>query len=355
MKTFKTRFMRVIIILLSLMLLLPAGAFAKSFGKIVAFGDSLSDHHGLEKYIGLYNPVTNLNGALEAWTNGDVWVEYLAAIMGATLENDAIAGAMTDGHENADIQAMSDHGQLPQLGLVGQINRYVDANPAFVAKDTLFTIWIGGNDLLQYARGESTATSVNALLNNAIDNIINSMSKLAGDGATHFLVLNLPDLGKTPAFNSRTPAEIAAITTLTVAFNSALETGLTNFKKLFPEVTIYTFDVYTYMNQMIGGGAFPNTTGTYMALDANGNYTGAVNGPADDYLFWDSIHPTTKAHEMVAVNVDKQITDADTHDNDDNSCFITSVRTPMHDGMTAVMIIAVFSIAGIAGWVRKNH
>jgi phospholipase/lecithinase/hemolysin len=353
MKTFKTSFKPVVIILLSLVLLLPAGSFAKSFDKIIAFGDSLSDHHGLEAYLGLYHPVDNPNGVLEAWTNGDVWVEYLADIMDATLDNNAIAGAMTDGHESEQVQALSDQGLLPQLGLVGQVNSFSDENPAFVAKDTLFTIWIGGNDLLEYGRGESDAASVDALLNDAIDNIINSMSKLAGEGATHFIVLNLPDLGKTPAYNSRTPAEIAGATTLSVMFNTALETGLTNFEKLFPEITIYKLDVYTYMNQMIADDEFANTTGTYMTLDENGDYTGAVNGPADDYLFWDNIHPTTKAHELVAINADELIADVE-DDDDDDSCFISSVSTPMNYQTVTMMVFAVFSISGIASWLRKK-
>ncbi|MFZ2634484.1 MAG: SGNH/GDSL hydrolase family protein [Desulfosalsimonadaceae bacterium] len=356
MKTIKISFKRVVIILLSLMLLLPAGAFAKSFDKIIAFGDSLSDHHGLEAYLGLYHPVNNPNGVLEAWTNGDVWVEYLADIMDATLDNNAIAGAMTDGHESEQIQALSDQGLLPQLGLVGQVNSFSNEDPVFVADETLFTIWIGGNDLLEYGRGESDATSVDALLNDAIDNVINSMSKLAGEGATHFLVLNLPDLGKTPAFNSRTPAEIAAATTLSFTYNTALETGLTNFKKSFPGITVYTFDVYTYMNQMISNGTFKNPTGTYMVLDENGDYTGAVNEPASDYLFWDSIHPTTSAHELVAINADKEIadTDKDNDDDDDDSCFIASASNPINHRVLTVMMLAVFSITGIAGWLRKN-
>ncbi len=77
----------------------PAESVAKSFNTLIAFGDSLSDHHGLEAYLGSYDPVSNPTGALEAWTNGDVWVEYLADILNADLDNNAIAGAMTEGHE----------------------------------------------------------------------------------------------------------------------------------------------------------------------------------------------------------------------------------------------------------------
>ena len=240
----KTRLLPLIIVLLSVMLTFPSVSFAISYLKIIAFGDSLSDHGGLQSVIGPYDPVLNPNGALEAWTNGDVWVEYLADILNADLDNNAIAGAMTEGHESVAIQGLSDLGQLPQLGLISQINSFASEDVSFSPSKTLFTIWIGGNDLLKFGRGESEASSVEELITDAVDNIINSMSVLAAEGATNILVMNLPDLGKTPAYNTRTPVEIAGVTALTSSFNSALDNGITNFRKLFPDVTVDTFDIF---------------------------------------------------------------------------------------------------------------
>lgn len=97
---------------------LATTAYARTYTHIVAFGDSLTDHHGLEfylaPYVGVYDPETNPGGVLEVRSNGDGWVEYLADGWDETLENNAIAGAMTQGHENEDIQSYIDLGSLPQ-------------------------------------------------------------------------------------------------------------------------------------------------------------------------------------------------------------------------------------------------
>ena len=306
----------------------PVASMAGTFRTIVAFGDSLTDHFGLASYIGLYDPVKNPNGALEAWTNGDVWVEYLADELNAELDNNAIAGAMTRGHENNNIQALVDAGKLPPLGLVGQINRFVNENVSFNPETTLFTIWIGGNDLLEYGRGESDVADTQELISNAIDNIINSMSALASDGAKNILVINLPDLGKTPAYNSRSPQEIQAVTALTAAFNAALAQGIDGFKTVFPNVTLISYDIFTNLNQIISSDTFANVTGTYMVLDENGNRTGATNEPAADYLFWDAIHPTTRAHQIVADEINDKLAAMGikpVHDDDDSTCFVDTL------------------------------
>jgi len=339
-----------IAILLSVILILPGSSFAKSFNNIIAFGDSLSDHHGLETYLGPYDPVLNPNGALEAWTNGDVWVEYLADRLNADLDNNAIAGAMTVGHENDSIQALSDAGQLPQLGLAGQVNSFSDEDAGFNAAKTLFTIWIGGNDLLKYGRGESSAASAEELISDAIDNTINAMSVLANEGALNILVINLPDLGKSPAYNTKTPAEIAAVSTLSATFNSALETGISNFETLFPSVTVYTFDVYSFLIEIIDDGTFENSTGTYMVLDQDGNKTGETNEPADDYLFWDSIHPTTKAHELVAIEVADDLCD-----DCDSSCFISCASEDLNSRQIFAVMTGILVIIGFTGFLLKRN
>lgn len=341
MKKITTKISILVVLSLFLAAALPYAALARSFDTIIAFGDSLTDHGGLQSYLGAYDPVNNPEGAPETWTNGDVWVDYLADDLSATLYNNAIGGAMTVGHINDTIQGKTDDGTLPPLGLVGQVNRFDSEDVNFSAASTLFTIWIGGNDLLKFGRGESDAATSEDLITDAVDNVLNAMSELVTEeDALNIMVINLPDLGKTPAYNSLTTEEIQAVTDLTSAFNSALAQGINNFSSLFPDVTVISFDVFTYLNQIISGDTFADVTGTYMVLDENGNPTGATNEPAEDYLFWDAIHPTTKAHEMVAEEVAKTLDDTEEddgtisdpeEDNDDNGdsssgCFIGTLK-----------------------------
>ncbi len=108
-------------------------SWAKNYNHIVAFGDSLSDHGGLSSY---NQTLIDYGGqaAPGSWTNsdatpygGDVWLDYLKDQWEATIDNNAIGGAMTIGHENSDIQALINASVLPDLGLTGQITTYLSS------------------------------------------------------------------------------------------------------------------------------------------------------------------------------------------------------------------------------------
>lgn len=123
-----------------LVLLIPAAAHARTYQNIAAFGDSLSGHFGLAFYLGPYDSISNPNGAPAVWSNGDVWIEYLAGEWEASLDNNAIGGAMTKGHESEAVQALSDSGKLSQQGFGGQTDLYLSNSPGIDQEKTLFTI-----------------------------------------------------------------------------------------------------------------------------------------------------------------------------------------------------------------------
>ena len=308
-----------------LILSLSTSLYAEQYTHFTAFGDSLTDHNGLNQFV---------PEAPEAFTNCQatpcVWVEYMLAeleIELENLENNAIGGAMTQGHSDEEIQAAIDAGALPPLGLVGQVDTYLSQSPEFNPDDTLFTIWIGGNDLLEFFRGESSAAAPEALVQGAMANIETAVTDLIDAGALNFLVLNLPDLSQTPAFNQQPEDTRNNINELVQGFNRALSVTLEGVEYQNSGVSIISIDVFTFMNGLIAQGIFNNTTGTYLEFDAEGNPTGNVNGDADDFLFYDPIHPTTRAHAIIgdeaaaAVEASEGARDFD----DDDTCFIQTV------------------------------
>lgn len=322
----------IILLTLFVFLPMPVSGAQKSFTHVVAFGDSLSDHGGLQSYVGAYDPVTNPAGVPEVWSDGDTWIEYVADKWNAVLDNNAIAGAMTRGHESSAVQAMSDAGVLPQLGLVGQVNLYVAESPVIDARNTLFAIWIGANDLMEYGRGESSAATPDQVIGNAMTNIQTAVTALHAQGATDFLVLNLPDIGATPGYASRSTEESAGATMLATSYNSALASLIDSLAQSLPGAVFYTFDVFSAMATIMADNMFEDQTGTYMALDAQGNRTGNTNGDAEDYMFWDAIHPTTAAHELVAETVQDALFGAS-----DSDAVITAVIETAEAGtITAV-------------------
>lgn len=293
--------------------------YAEQYSRVVAFGDSLTDHNGLNQYV----PT-----APEAFTNCQgapcVWVEYMAAQLGMDVVNNAIGGAMSKGHSDEELQAAIDSGALPPLGLVGQVDTYVSQSPEFDAEETLFAIWIGGNDLLEFLRGESPAETPQALVQGAMANIESAMAALIDAGALNFLVLTIPDLSQSPAFNQMPEENRGDIKSLVEGFNQALTVTVAGVEYQTPDAAVINFDVFELMNGLIGQEVFENVTGTYLELDANGDPTGNVNGDASDFLFYDPIHPTTAAHAIVGDKAAATVDSADTGKDYDDSdtCFI---------------------------------
>lgn len=364
LKSFKKIYVPAIQTAIFLLLFVSGTAFAAGYSRIVAFGDSLSDHGGLLKYQaylgGAYDPVTNPNGVLTTWSNGDVWLDYLKSGLGVELENKAIAGAMSEGHENSSVQSMIDQGILPDLGLGGQIDSYIASGPSFDPATTLFSIWIGGNDLLEFGRMESKYASPDAMIFGATTAIVQDIEKLYSEGARNFLILNLPDVGKAPVYSKMTAEYKAAATQLCFMYNLMLWSGVDKFVAAHSDVKVIKFDAFTYINDQLKSGNFANTTGTYVKLDEKGERTTEFNGPASDYFFWDSIHPTTKAHEVLAGGVSSKIKEAtQTPDNGggtnggntgsgsgSSSCFIRTASDSIPDyaqGSAAVVVCLGFA------------
>ena len=74
--------------LLLLFLVLPFGssAFASTYSQVISFGDSLSDDGNADGY------------GFGVWSNGKVWVDYLAESLGVGLLDMAYGGAQSNYH-----------------------------------------------------------------------------------------------------------------------------------------------------------------------------------------------------------------------------------------------------------------
>ncbi len=254
-------------------LLVPLAGAALACNKIVAFGDSLSDNGPADGY------------GFGVWTNGNVWLEYLAREMNVELEDRALGGAKTSGHESGyDI-----------YGLDWQIAQYMAETPTNAdLRNTLFSIWIGGNDFLFMEAGADPSVVVGT----AINNIAASIQMLVDAGAKNILILNLPNLGATP-LNNGNPVTAAGAQYISEAFNSYLRQTMCGFTVQYPHVRFYMVDVYELLNFILDDPAdfgFSNTTGYG---DASNNWEG--------YVFWDGIHPTTAAHKIVAAAAAAQV------------------------------------------------
>ncbi len=256
-------------------LIIPNICFA--FSQIVAFGDSLSDTGNVYDAAFETYPAfpEYFNGR---FSNGPVWVEYLANNLSASLENHAWGGATTAG--------LGSHG-VPGLDM--QVADFLNSGLSGY-DNALFTVWAGPNDFFQGSIDYEAS----------VDNIIGAVRALGTDVGTdyptrHILVPNMPDLGTTPGASLLSPGEIAGLTALTNGFNAYLHQELSALsgEQQF-EGIIYEMNVQQILYDMVDSGLFDNTTdGSYLV---NGF---AAWGSTDNYLFWDDVHPTTAAHMLL--------------------------------------------------------
>ncbi|BCS97926.1 hypothetical protein DSLASN_35580 [Desulfoluna limicola] len=253
------------------LLLAPASMPAFGWETIVSFGDSLSDNGDGDGYGHPYGP----------FSNGDVWLDYLAESMrDVSLEDRAIGGAQTVGPVSNDFD----------IGMTAQIHAYIDGLPEDAdLSAVLFTVWIGGNDFL--SMGDKAPGSVIA---NALWNIACSLQELVDAGAEDILVMNLPDLGLTPLYN-KSPEGSALATGLSATFNDNLKHLICDLNTSFPEVKFYMADTFKLLQ-------FAVTQGDTLGLpNVSSSCTGDDKLPdCHGYLFYDDIHPTTATHRYLA-------------------------------------------------------
>ncbi|MBV1776947.1 SGNH/GDSL hydrolase family protein [Burkholderiaceae bacterium DAT-1] len=263
--------------------------------RIVAFGDSLSDAQNM------YNESNWILPSQRAYyigrfTNGANWVEYLGNNLGLTVYNWSVGGAGVN-REELIIPGVEEQ--------VDSWKQYMNQAVNYSASHTLFTMLIGANDLVNYGRnvahvirGESAA-----------------LEKLIDAGAKHILVLTLPDVSKAPVFKLRNDG--STIQAQIVDLRNQLIIAVANLQARYASrgVNIQVFDTYTLLNDVI---ANPSTYGvsntTESCLDINStsafNYTtaqhprpGCTSTSVANYLFWDTLHPTTRTHEVLGSKV----------------------------------------------------
>ena len=134
----------------------------KTFQNLVVFGDSLSD-----------NGIDNGHGFLRN-SNGKMWPEYLAELMGLqSLEIRAWSGAMSGmGNYNSNAREWS--------GLLWQVQKFT---PTTAMNNTLIIVQIGTNDLHD--------PDIKITTEQVVTNVVITLEKLAAKGVRYLMLWNL--------------------------------------------------------------------------------------------------------------------------------------------------------------------
>lgn len=273
-----------------LSLLFPFRVVAQEYKEIYVFGDSFSDtSNAFQSTSGAIPPSpTYFNGR---FANGPVWVEYLASELGLTFNpntNLAVGGATT-GFENLGIPG------LP--GLQTQINGLTAASSS-ADPNALYIMWAGANDYFSYFF-DRTPNS-----NNVVANLSTAVTSLAAFGAKNIMVANLPDLGKIPATVSDNQLS-STFTTFSNAHNSDLSFALDFLNQQLKDVNIFALDLDSLFDRIYKNPnkfGFTNVTDSCLgdtSLIPFGVTPEPVTCTADNFMFWDEVHPTTATHKLI--------------------------------------------------------
>jgi phospholipase/lecithinase/hemolysin len=254
----------------------PSILSVQKINQLYIFGDSLSDTGNIYRATGGVYPSSPpyFQGR---YSNGLVWVEYLASGLKLTSEqrtNFAFGGATT---------GSSGMNGIP--GLLAQVDNFTKAHPD-INPNALYVLWAGAND---YLYGTSNSTM-------PIENLSKAIQLLSTRGAKKILVANIPDLGKLPS--TRYTANSNSLSQSAIAHNQSLAKSFEVLNdKLGHDTQIIELDVNSLYREAITEPAkfgFTNVTNACL------NNNVAVCDNPDKFLFWDAIHPTTAGHRILA-------------------------------------------------------
>jgi len=318
-----------ILILLSINLPHVHAAASLPFHHIIFFGDSLTDNGNL------YNSPWNPKGIPKSppyykgrFTNGDVWADHVAAYFNKTRkiksENYAYGG-----------EALAYHGPdyLPWIFNESVTSYYWYTNKSTYS-DTLYIIWLGGNDYI-----EGGVSDIEGYTDKMIYNLNYSIDRLIRNGGKNFLIINLPDLSKSPYSKiKRTTGNVAA---LIASHNAKLEIMVNTLRENYSGIQAEVYHVDALVNEFLSMDLTATNKKYNMHISEierpcwEGGYSLIQNGlgktddytiksPSlheafltaqkassgivscenpDNYIFWDKIHPSRVMHEFFSQKI----------------------------------------------------
>lgn len=305
-----------------LLLIFTCQVFASSYREVVFFGDSLSDNGNLYatmKVIPKSPPYFE-----GRFSNGPTWAEYLGDYFhqqsNADIQNYAVGGATAILHNPMK-------GALPYI-LKEEVNKYLDTHHP--QEDSLFAIWIGGNDYLDERRED-----INQLAIDVVEGTVSNIILLISHGARNFLIMDLPDLSKIPYTKGKSNSKSERLIALSQLHHVKLADAVRNLQREYPDLKFLYVDAYDLFNDIVmntdfynqkyhahltnttdacweGGYMYKNLSENVVLAEAENVALAFSNGKKpctlqDEYIFWDQIHPTTVMHRIFSEIVEEKL------------------------------------------------
>ena len=313
------------------------------YSNLVSFGDSLSDvgSYGVSTIKAVGGGQYNVNGA-----NGKNWTELLAAQLGVPATCAAQTGLKSVipaipavpvtnkagcfgygqggsrvtnpvGIGNIASYPADPSGALGQLTdpVLNQIQRHLAASGGSFKADELVTVQAGGNDVFAnlgaISAGAITPQAGVMAVGTAGGELAAYVKNLiVAKGAKYVVVVNLPNVSKTPfAYTLDAPTQ-GLIQTMSSTFNAQLASGLAGLDVVLVDAFAQSNDQATNPAQYgISNGTAPacDLAKTIFASSLVCNATTLIAGDVSKYQFADGVHPTPYGYQLFAQLVAKNL------------------------------------------------
>jgi phospholipase/lecithinase/hemolysin len=212
-------------------------------------------------------------------------------------------------------------------GLKEEVAKYINQSgvKASKAEHNLYGIWVGGNNYLEkvlsrngyraiinemikdenkpsFTFGDSPTAL--AYIQRTVQDIIDSMEALYNHGARHFAVAGLIDMSITPQAAKDSVSMVFYY--LSLKHNEILKDALAKFRMNHADVKVLAYlDAAAILDEFLAHSKEFGLTDTKHACYTGGYVLGkSENGEMcanpNEYLFFDKVHPTTRAHCFVS-------------------------------------------------------
>lgn len=321
------------IFLLLFSLLFCSTLFAGPIKEIIFLGDSLSDNGNLYKILRILPKSPPYYEG--RFSNGPTWAErvgnYYYDKYYTHYKIYALGGATALLHD--PIQDI----YIAPTTLTAEVYAYLIDSLFNDKSGSLISIWIGGNDYLF-----DKEMSSDALTTKVVNKISWAITTLIQQGAHQFLILNLPDLSRIPFAKYHSFGDRLRV--LSELHNQKLADAVKKIRNTYPGIKITLIDTYDLFNDLManpekynqkyninikntiescwpGGFVFKAELKLEKDFDVSITSKALLSSPelfaayatgqayalglspcehAEQYVFWDQIHPTEVMHELIA-------------------------------------------------------
>jgi phospholipase/lecithinase/hemolysin len=283
----------------------PVEAANLNLDGVYVFGGSLSDVNNSFNASGGVIPAPPFyeRGRI---TNGKVWVEYLSDELGLNPTPVTEVNPLNPPREGVNYAfggvTTGNDSIFPGLpGLQTQVATFVGSLQGQSADPNALYILDTSTAANDYLGGFEKTPIVPIL------NILTAAQVLADSGARNILVVNMPNIDQTPIGRQTNPQLLGLVSRM---HNRALSRGLKKLERNNPEVNFISFDLRDLLQRI---SSDPKAFGLKNVTDGctNTNLYSPTAFPLDpskltickkpkNFLFWDSVHPTTHLHEIIA-------------------------------------------------------